>query len=165
MVEKRFVSGRFVRIALADGSYGYGRLRESPIISFYDLRTEYPISDIEEVGTKPILFTVVVHKSVLTKWEVIGKKPLEERMKDPFFQFWQDIGNFRNCRILDNKGNTRPATPEECKGLERWAVWEAEHVEQRLLDTFMGRPNPHLEHMKVKDENHPSAAPAADESS
>ncbi|WP_395358305.1 hypothetical protein ACHGLA_01160 [Streptomyces sp. YH02] len=34
-----------------------------------------------------------------------------------------------------------PAAPEECVGLERAAVWDAHHIERRLLDTFLGLPN------------------------
>ena len=35
----------------------------------------------------------------------------------------------------------RPARPEEAAGLERAAVWSAEHVEDRLRDHFDGVPN------------------------
>ncbi|MCB8944671.1 MAG: immunity 26/phosphotriesterase HocA family protein [Ardenticatenaceae bacterium] len=156
MARKRFTPGKFVRIPLADGSYGYGRLRKNYDASFYDLHTEEPISDLDEIASKPILFTVGVHKSVLTEWEVIGTRPLEEQMKQPVWRFWQDIGDFRNCFILDMEGNKRTATPEECEGLERWSVWEPNGIERRLLDTFMGRPNPHVEHSKVRYEDHPN---------
>ena len=156
MARKRFTPGKFVRITLADGSFGYGRLRKFPVASFYDLRTEKPVSDLDEIASKPILFTVCVHKSVMAKWEVIGTKPLEEKMKQPVWQFWQDLGDFRNCRIFDREGNERTATPEECEGLERWSVWEPNGIEGRLLDTFMGRPNPHVEHSKVRYEDHPN---------
>lgn len=90
MARRRFVPGSFVRITLPDGAYGYGRLREIPIAFFYDFRTEEPVSDLDEITAKPILFTVGVHKSVLEEWEIIGKQPLEERMKQPVIRFWQD---------------------------------------------------------------------------
>ncbi|WP_224362896.1 immunity 26/phosphotriesterase HocA family protein [Hyalangium versicolor] len=45
------------------------------------------------------------------------------------------------CPSFDTAGNERSAEPQECVGLERLAVWEEENVEERLLDTFMGRPN------------------------
>ena len=156
MAIKRFTSGKFVRITLPDGSYGYGRLRKKPIASFYDFRTEEPISDLDEIALKPILFTIGVHKSVLAKWEVIGTRPLEEHLQQPVIQFHQEIGDFRKCIIFDLEGNDRAATPEECEGLERWAVWDPNGVEERLLDAFMGRPNPHVEHMKVRHEEHPN---------
>lgn len=159
MAGKRFIPGRFVRLVLPDGSYGYGRLREDRTVSIYDFRTEEPVSNLNEIAAKPILFTISVHKSVISKWEVIGKRPLETNMKKPAVWFWQDIGDIRNCRIIDSEGNTKPATPEECEGLERWAVWEGNGVEERLLDTFMGRPNPHVEHMKVRYEDQPNGNP------
>lgn len=154
VTRKRFIQGRFVRILLPDGSYGYGRLRELPIVSFYGFHTEDPVSGLEEIASNPILFTVGVHKSVLDRWDVIGIMPLEEQMQRPFLQFWQDINNYRNCRIFDVEGNERTATPDECEGLERWAVWEAGHIEERVLDTLMGRPSKWTEQMKVRHEDH-----------
>jgi hypothetical protein len=62
----------------------------------------------------------------------------------------QDIGNFRDCTIFDTAGNSRRAEPQECLGLECAAVWEEENVEERLLDTFMGRPNASVGHLKVR---------------
>ncbi|GGM57342.1 hypothetical protein GCM10011608_47820 [Micromonospora sonchi] len=45
----------------------------------------------------------------------------------------------------------RPAGPaEDCVGLERAAVWDAAHIEERLRDQHAGRPNPHLEHLCLK---------------
>ena len=157
MARKNLTPGIFVMLTLPDGSYGYGRLREDMNASFYNFRTEEPTSDLGKIASKPILFTVGVHKTVLDEWEIIGRQPLEEHMKEPVVWFWQDIGDFRKCRITDSKGGTRAATPEECEGLERWAVWEAKAIEERLLDTIMGRPNPHVEHMKVRYEDHPNA--------
>ena len=61
-----------------------------------------------------------------------------------------DRGNFRDCLIFDTAGNERRAEPQECLGLERASVWEEVGVEERLLDTFMGRPNDSVEHLKVR---------------
>jgi hypothetical protein len=38
-------------------------------------------------------------------------------------------------------GEQRPATAEECKGLEPAATWFSMHVQERLEDYFAGRPN------------------------
>lgn len=62
----------------------------------------------------------------------------------------QDVGNFRRCTILDTAGSMRDAEPQECVGLERMAVWEDSGVEDRLLDTLMGRPNETVERFKVR---------------
>lgn len=45
---------------------------------------------------------------------------------------------------------SRRADPQECVGLERLVVWEEVGVEERLLDTFMGRPNDTAERLKVR---------------
>jgi hypothetical protein len=150
MARKKFTPGAFIRIPLTDGSYAYGRLREFPFVTFYNFRTDEPVSDLNEIASKPILFTLAVHKSVLNSWEIIGQKPLEEHMNVPIKLFKQDIADYTKCQILDTDGNKRPAEPEECIGLERDAVWEANHVEDRLLDTFLNRPNKWVESLKVK---------------
>jgi len=53
----------------------------------------------------------------------------------------QDLADFRKCTIFDSEGMRREARPEECIGIERGSVWDMHNVEQRLLDTFMNRPN------------------------
>jgi Immunity protein 26 len=147
---KKFVPGSFVRIALEDGSFGYARLREFPYAVFYDLRTDKPLSDIEAIAKHSVIFTLAVHKSVLGEWEIIGSKPLEDALKRPIEQFMQDIADPSRCTIVDTAGNERPATPQECAGFERVAVWEPKHVQDRLLDHFMNRPNVWTENLKPK---------------
>ena len=83
-------------------------------------------------------------------WESIGWKRLEEPFSQPIIQFMRDIGNSRDRTIFDTAGHSRRAEPQECIGLECAAVWEEENVEERLLDTFMGRPSASVEHLKVR---------------
>jgi len=150
MSTKAYIKGTFVRIPLAGGLYGYGRLRQFPHVSFYDFHTSEPISDLDQIASKPILFTLAAHKSVLDTWEIIGQRPLEEGIARPFERFMQDLTNYSNCKIMDEAGHARVATPEECIGLERVAVWESNHIEDRLLDTFLGRANKWVESLQVK---------------
>jgi hypothetical protein len=150
MIDKAYSPGAFVRIGLDDGSFGYGRLREFPFAAFYDFRSKEAVSDLDEIASKPVLFTLAVHESVLDTWEIIGKMPLEDSLKQPVVQFMQDVTDYMKCWIVDSEGNERPARPEECLGLERAAVWEAQHVEKRLLDTFMDRPNRSVEGARVR---------------
>lgn len=138
--------GTFLRIPLADGSFGYGRVLESPYFAFYNYRTTSPDSDLDSIASKPVLFRTAVRQS----WEVIGWKELEERLTQPVVRFHQDIIDFRRCTIFDSAGNERAAEPQECVGLEPAAVWEQHALEERLLDTIMGRPNAGLERLKVR---------------
>jgi len=138
---KTFKTGTFIRIPLADGSFGYGRMLSDPYIAFYDLRTMDPSTDLDNIESKPVLFTQAVRIFGSSQWEGIGERKLEGVVAKPVVRFMQDIANFRDCVIYDSDGWERKATPEECIGLERAAVWDSPHIEERLLDHFMGRPN------------------------
>jgi hypothetical protein len=138
--------GTFVRIPLADGSFGYGRFIESSLIAFYSYRTTSPDPDLGRIAANPVLFKIPVRQS----WEVIGWRELEEHLTQPAVFFMQDVGNFKSCTIADSLGNEREATPEECIGLERVAVWEQHAAEERLLDAFLGRPNADVERLRVR---------------
>jgi hypothetical protein len=140
--------GSFLRIPLADGSFGYGRVLELPFDAFYDYRTTSPDSDLERIASKPILFRIVVSHPYPKSWERIGWREIEERLTQPIVQFNLEVGPARRCTIFDNLGNEREASPQECIGLEPAAVWESHGVEERLLDAFMGRPNAVLERIK-----------------
>ena len=142
--------GTFLRIPLADGSFGYGRVLKPPHEAYYDYRTQTPDSDLDRIASSRVLFKIIVRHMGRRRWEVIGQKELEEELTLPIVQFRQDIGNFRRCDIFDTLGNERAAEPEECMGLERLAVWEERGVEGRLLDTFMGRPNETVERNKPR---------------
>ena len=142
--------GSFLRIPLADGSFGHGRVLKLPHDAYYDYRTDTPDSDLDRIASRPILFKIMVRHMEERAWELIGWRKLEEQFSQPIVQFMQDIGNFRDCTIFDTVGNERSAEPQECIGLERSAVWEEVGVEQRLLDTFMERPNDDVERLKVR---------------
>lgn len=137
----KFVPGTFVRIPLTDGSFGYGRILSDPYMAFYDYRTFEPSSDLDAIGSKPVLFRQAVRLLSYDRWANIGKRELEGEVAQPVVRFMQDLADFRKCTIFDSVGMEKSVGPEECVGLERAAVWDPHHIERRLLDTFMGRPN------------------------
>ncbi len=142
--------GTFLRIPLSDGSFGYGRILEAPYGAFYNYRTASPEQDLDTIASKPVLFRIAFRHLALRSWEPIGWREVEKHLAQPIIQFTQDILNFRNCKIFDTAGNVRDAEPQECVGLEAAAVWEQHHVEERLLDTFVGRANASVEHLRVR---------------
>lgn len=142
--------GTFLRIPLGDGSFGYGRVLEKPYNAFYNYRTTEPDANLDRIASKAILFRIAVRHSSPRRWESIGWREIETHLAQPVVAFTQDIGDFRRCVIFDTAGNERVAQPQECIGLERSAVWEQHHVEERLLDTFMGRPNGYVESLSVR---------------
>ena len=84
------------------------------------------------------------------QWTPLGTRLLRGEAAKPVVRFHQDIADYRKCTIYDSVSNSRAATPEECIGLERAAVWESHHVEARLLDTFERRPNAIVEHLEIR---------------
>ncbi|MFI8962637.1 immunity 26/phosphotriesterase HocA family protein [Streptomyces sp. NPDC053493] len=133
--------GTYLRIPLPDGSYGYGRVLTDAYTGFYDYRTTEPSDDLDDIDGRPLLFAQSVRLRDGDRWEPIGSRPLTGEAARPVVRFVQDLADFRTCLIFDSEGAERPATPEECVGLERSAVWDARHIERRLLDTFLGLPN------------------------
>jgi hypothetical protein len=144
-------AGTFLRIALPDGSFGYARELGSPYTAFYDYRTTEPSSDLATIASKPVLFRTAVRREAGgDQWEALGKKALEGEVAKPVVMYRQHVADFRRCRIFDTAGMERDATPEECVGLERSAVWETYAIEERLLDAFMGRSNADEVHLRVR---------------
>lgn len=138
-----------MRIPLGNGSFGYGRVLETPYMAFYRHSSAGPDTSLDRIASSDILFRIAVHVSA-QRWEPIGWRALEPQLTQPIVAFTQDLGDFRRCIIFDTAGNERVASPQECVGLEPSAVWEQHHVEERLLDTLMGRPNDDLERLSVR---------------
>ena len=74
------------------------------------------------------------------RWRVIGNRPLEGELLNPPARFIHDPLDPESFSIY-RRGQTVPASREEIGGLERAAVWEPEHVEDRFRDHYAGRTN------------------------
>ena len=152
MKAKKDLIGNIIKIGINENIFGFGRIVEGGFIEFYDLKlSNDQIEGINEklIGSK-VIFTLSVHKSweKNKNWEVVGKN-LNNVSSIPS-QFMQSIGNQNDIKIIDSTGNSRPATKDEVKGIERLAVWEDNHVEDRLRDYFDGKQNIWVEHLKPK---------------
>lgn len=146
---KGLVVGNIVQILLSDGNHGYGRILVHPLMAFYGI-SSMNLIDCAEIIASPIAFKVWVMDSAVTsgRWKVVGNAPLEpEHEVSPCF-FKQDA--ISKKLSLYRHGVEGPATLEECEGLERAAVWSAEHVERRLEDYFAGRNNKSVEALQAK---------------
>jgi hypothetical protein len=133
---------------LDDGFTYYVRLLEFPYAAFYRYRTKGESQAIGEVVAQPVMFTIAVHKSLLGKkeWQVIGQAAPDPDVRRP-----RELAMFNDplgCKIIDEQNMIRRATLQECEGLEPAAVWEPEHVADRVQDAFAGRPNHWLDQMR-----------------
>ncbi|MBK8909903.1 MAG: immunity 26/phosphotriesterase HocA family protein [Chlorobi bacterium] len=144
MKRQRITLGSIIKIDLGDGYHSYGRILRNAGYGFYDIRTKEEISDMEEIVDKAILFIVAVYDDAITRghWLKVGKMPLEPSLEVMPNKFIQDGLHPDQFSLYDpNTGAIYPSTREACRGLERAAVWEPEHVEERLRDHFAGRKN------------------------
>ena len=146
-----FEPGVLLRVDLDHQWHTYARmLARRPKFAFYDCRLSTPAVDVLSIVNRPILFVLAVNdRASRGHWPKIGQVPLEMAPVPIPNEFMQDIATGA-CQIVDEAFNARPAKPEECVGLERVAVWDPAHVEERLRDHYTGRPNAHLAYMKVK---------------
>jgi hypothetical protein len=148
----RWRVGDILRIDLQDGRHAYAQVATKPIIVFFDgAFTDEPPA--ESLPNLPVAFRLGVYRYAVTKglWPVVGNAPLtEENAREPVF-FMQDAFSGRLSLYHSSFANyQRPATLAECEGLERVAVWEPEHVVDRLRDHFAGRPNKWVESLRIK---------------
>ncbi len=147
-----FEPGVLLRVDLDGVWHTYARmLARRPKYAFYDCRVSAPVDDVLAIVKRPVLFVLAVNdRTSRGHWPKVGQVPLEMAPVPIPNQFMQDIITGGACQIVDDAVNIRPAAPEECVGLERAAVWDPAHVEERLRDHYAGRPNAHLAYMQVK---------------
>lgn len=134
--------GAIVEIPFESGKKSYARILGEASFAFYDYVNTGENVVLTDIIARPILFIVAVYNDAVTRggWQKIGRIPLEPALETLPLQFIQDGLDENIFRIYDN-GIIRPASRAECVGLERAAVWEPRHVEQRLSDYYNGRPN------------------------
>ncbi|MBN2423417.1 MAG: immunity 26/phosphotriesterase HocA family protein [Calditrichaceae bacterium] len=150
--QKRTI-GSIVKIDLGNDEHSYARVLDKACYAFYDIKAREEIKNLNEIISKPILFIVSAYDDIITRgrWVKIGVVPLEDKLKQLPMQFIKDAINPDEFSIYNpNTGEIFPAKKEECISLECAAVWEAEHVEERLKDHFQGKQNRWLDDMKIK---------------
>lgn len=151
--QKRTI-GAIVKIPLEKGFHTYARILKYDF-AFYDIRTKEEISNLNKIVSSAILFITTVNDYSVTRglWLKVGNLPLEERLLTTPPQFAQDPIHPDRFFLIEN-GIRRPATKEECKGLERSAVWTQEGMQRRLNDHYAGRKNYYIEKDKNLEGHH-----------
>lgn len=142
--------GDVVMIALDDGAHSYARVLGGTQLAFYDRRADEDLP-LERIVGLPVMFILAVHDAAFARptWRVIGNARLDGALLHPPPRFVQDALHKDRFRIYEND-EFRPATRQECEGLERASVWDASHVEDRLRDHYAGRPNKWVESQKIR---------------
>lgn len=148
--KQKWRAGDVVKIPLGEDQYAFGRVLRKPLMGFYDLLVS-ELPSVEVIVAKPILFRVWVMNYAVTDgdWPIIGHMPLTPELEETPIFFKQDHITGKFSIYLGN-GQERPVTRKEVEGLERAAVWEPEHIVDRLRDHFAGRSNVWVESLKPR---------------
>jgi hypothetical protein len=124
-------AGDIFQIPLPDGRFAYGKVFRDASVGVYqkifDSPTEPPIE-------APFAFIVGLYDDILKSgmWPIVGHEPLESEEDEwPPPNFVQD--EISGAYSIYHKGEMRPSSEEECRRLERAAVWYAHHVIDRIM--------------------------------
>ena len=135
--------GAIVEIPLLNGEYYcYGQLLEYGHCAVFDFKVQTPLSDLSVLNKVGILFRVCIYRQVISQgdWLKVGKLPLREELTvfpDEFiYHDWNQ--KFFLYKVVT--GEIIPASKEECRGLEPCAVWDSNHVEDRIVAYYNNEP-------------------------
>ncbi len=144
--------GDIVRIPRAGGKMSFGWVLEEPLIAYFDYESDHAPNDPAELLDREIAFKVwtMVYAIKKAMWPVLGNVlPPEDLLKMPWF-FKVDPISGDLYKVQQGSGEDLPATPSDCMELERAAVWDPEHIVERLDDHFAGRPNVWVESLSFR---------------
>jgi len=147
---QRRTVGSILAVPLGDGTFCFAITLPEADFGFFDARLTEPVLS-PDLLSKPILFRVAVHKSAYNKgrWLKVGTLEVPSELLKAVPTFIQDKLNPEQFEIYLG-GDIHPATREQCEGLERAAVWDPEHIEDRLRDYYAGVPNVWVESLRLK---------------
>lgn len=140
MKKQKWTTGAVLKISLSDGWHCYSQMlpHDNCEMAFFDSRSKIDLQP-SEVVKKAVLFRAAIHKSAFSdgRWLIIGNATISEDLLEPKETYIDDkiSGKFE----IYKAGDIRPANKEQCIGLEQAAVWEANHIEDRLEDHYAER--------------------------
>lgn len=142
------VRGDIVKIDLGDGWFAFAQVLTAPLFAFFDLRVR-DIPPLEQIARAPIAFKIWVMDYAVTDgdWPVIGRASV---ITDESPWLFKRDALTKRLVITKTGDKEKPASLEECLKLECAAVWEPEHVVDRLRDHFAGRPNKWVESLRAR---------------
>ncbi len=140
--KQSFGPGDLVCIPLPEGRMAFGRVLNDGAFGVYDVVSDHQ-EDPEELRHHPYIFRIVLSNSAISSWRWSVVRHLdfdaaEAQEADVAFQV-TDVLNAAHHQI-SFRGEMRPATAEEWAGLEPLEVYEAEHVEERILHELLTPP-------------------------
>jgi hypothetical protein len=142
--------GAVLAVPLGDGTNCYALTLPEADFAFFELRSA-DVQNPEALFSKAMLFRVAVHRSAWStgRWPKVFTVEVPSTLLAPQPKFMQNAIQRDQFQIYLG-GSIRSASRAECEGLERCAVWEPEHVEDRLRDYYAGIPNKWVESLRLR---------------
>ncbi len=154
MSKQRITEGAILEINIDNQYYVYAQILKKGLgYAFFDYKAKEKLTDFQILNKCDVLFIVMVYNDVITqgKWLKVGKSSIREDLLIQPMKFIQDTIYPEKFELYNpNTGEIAPTTKEKVIGLERAAVWEANHIEDRIRDHYLGVPNVWLEQMSIK---------------
>ena len=130
MKKAKIKLGDIFQIPLPNGKFAYGRVYRDACIAIYQEMTDLPNQVPKE---EKFQFIVGFYQDILKtgQWQLVGNRPFQNKDEEwppPMFVIDKISGGFS----IYHKGEFSKSKKEECLGLEEAAVWDAEHIIDRI---------------------------------
>jgi len=140
MKKQQWQEGAIISIPVEEKRQCFGLLLEKPFVAFYLERFAMSIVPTGEV-LKKVNDTLVlgIYSDIILKgtWRIVGEATLLLRnISIPDFYIHDKTTDA--YFIYSKDGKITPSTKERCEGLETAAIWDTNHVIDRLKSTFGG---------------------------
>lgn len=128
---KRLKIGDVYAIPLPNGKYAFGRTFKDAAIAIY----KHIGSTIEDLPkTEDYQFIVGIYEDVLKseQWPIVDSRPFkteDEQWPPPSCIIDKISGEYS----IYYKGEIKASNKSECEGLEEAAVWDAQHIIDRIM--------------------------------
>ena len=149
--QKKWLPGNVIEILLEDESISYGLVIREPLIAFSRLTYSTKVEISAELFTD-IAFQTWCHNESIGKngWSIVGYINLSE-ISLPAENFYRyDPISQEFFHYIDNT-NDIPVQREDCIDMECAAVWDKNHIEQRLYALKTGKSCIWLESLKAEN--------------
>lgn len=129
---KRVRLGDVFEIPLPNGQFAYGRIYDDAGIGIYNFLSERAKNP--PLGFRDFMFNVGIYEDILKfqDWEIVGNDPFngeESSFPPPSYILDPLTGEYS----IYHKGQIRPASKTEARGLEETAVWDSHHIISRIM--------------------------------
>jgi len=119
-------------------------------IVFFDTRNKVD-PNLAVILSSNVLFRVAGNSDAILdgRWLKVGKAEISQEHLKPVSRFIQNALSPEKFEIYTG-GNIRSCSKDECKNLDRCAVWAVNHIEDRIRDHYNGVENIWVEQLRLK---------------